>query len=216
MNRGLMISLPLIVLATRADAQHAFPLRERLEAERCAPASGETARVSSSEWLMRARVATGLTKASEHIIHWRATETDVQSYQSDRPYPPFIQGSALREWWFDPHSGVERWQSLPGNGGAVLRSATAAFMMRDSVPRPLPSLYGFYEPSRALNPLATLIDFEGASVRVTEVCTFRDFPRVVLARGDARLYLDVKTAMPVKYERIEPHDLWGQVRAEYV
>ncbi len=216
MFRRFLLNLPLLALATRADAQRAFPLRERLEAERCAPASGATARLSSAEWLLRARVATGLTSATDRVIHWRATETDVQSYQSDRPYPPFIQGSAFREWWFDPQSGVERWQSLPGHGSAVLRSATAAFMVRDSVQRPLPSLYGFYEPSRALNPLATLIDFDGASARVAEVCTFRDFPRIVLAHDETRLYLDVKTAMPVKYERVERHELWGQVRAEYV
>jgi hypothetical protein len=212
-------SLVVLLLALRlppsAIAQQPFPLRDRLEDERCTPATSAASQVSGAEWLERARAATGLSAVRDRVIHWRATETDVQSYQSDRPYPPFIQGSAFRDWWFDPASGTERWQVVASSGGAVLRTANAAFMLRDSVPRPIPPLFAFHEPSRALNPLAVLVDFGKANPRVTEVCTFRDFPRVVLAESGARLYLDMKTAMPVKFERMEKHDIWGQLRAEY-
>ena len=38
---------------------------------------------------------------------------------------------------------------------------------------------------------------------------------VAIVAGE-RLYLDEKTAVPVKYERVEPHVLWGQVHVEYV
>ena len=212
----LVVLLLALLLPRPSIAQHPFPLRDRLESERCTPAARAVSQVSSTEWLERARTATGLAVASDRVVHWRATETDVQAYQSDRPYPPYIQGTAVRNWWFDPSSGVERWQPVASNGGAVLRTAKAAFMLRDSIPRPVPPLFAFHESSRALNPLAVLVDFGKTNVRVTETCTFRDFPRVVLTDGDARLYLDIKTAMPVKFERVEKHDIWGQRRAEYV
>lgn len=218
MHRLLLISSSLLslTLAIPASAQRPFPLRDRLEAERCTPATGDVARRTSGEWIARARAATGLDAADGRIVHWRSTESDAQAYQSDRPYPPFIGSSTLREWWFDPSTGVERWQELPANGVAFLRSANAAFMLRDSIPRPVPAFFAFNERSRALNPLAVLTAFAAADPRVAEVCTFRDFPRVVLAASDGRLYLDTKTAMPVKFERVEKNDYWGQLRAEYV
>lgn len=207
----LFLALPLA-----GHAQRPFPLRDRLENERCTAVTGSIATRSANDWLARARAATGIEAAAGRVVHWRSTESDAQPYQSDRPYPPYIGNSALREWWFDASSGVERWQDLPAKGVAFVRNAKAAFMLRDSVPRPVPPFFAFHERSRALNPLAVLVDVAGERAEVAEVCTFRDFPRVVIRANDARLYLDLKSAMPVKYERVERNELWGQLRAEYV
>jgi hypothetical protein len=38
----------------------------------------------------------------------------------------------------------------------------------------------------------------------------------VLQRGDEKLYLTQSDAVPIKLERVEPHYLFGQVRAEYI
>lgn len=218
MRRLLLFSPTLLALslAVPLSAQHPFPLRDRLQSERCTPATGDVTRLDGGAWIARARAATGLDAAGDRVVHWRSTESDAQAYQSDRPYPPYIGSATLREWWFDPSTGIERWQDLPANGVAFLRSANAAFMLRDSVSRPIPPFFAFNERSRALNPLAVLTTFAKAKPRVVEVCTFRDFPRVVIAADGERLYLDTKTAMPVKFERVERNDFWGQLRAEYV
>lgn len=218
MRRLVFLSSPLfaLALAIPVSAQRPYPLRDRLEEERCTPASGSVATLNGDQWIARARAATGLDAANDRVVHWRSTESDAQAYQSDRPYPPYIGSATLREWWFDPSTGAERWQDLPANGVAFVRSANAAFMLRDSIPRAVPPLFAFNEKSRPLNPLAVLTTFGKMSPRVTEVCTFRDFPRVVLSANGERLYLDTKSAMPVKFERVERNDVWGQLRAEYV
>ena len=55
-----------------------------------------------------------------------------------------------------------------------------------------------------------------ASVRVTQRCLSRDAWRVVLERGGERLYLSESDGTPVMLARVEPHYLWGQVRADYL
>ncbi|MGE0554260.1 MAG: hypothetical protein AB7R55_12600 [Gemmatimonadales bacterium] len=199
-------SLPSVAMA------QGWPGRDRFEPEACSAAEPSP---SAREWLERARRATGLGTA-DGVLHWRSTEVDVQFFQSDRPAPPYIESSAAREWWFDPATGVERWQSIPAGGPVFLRSDRASFVARDTALTPSPPLHRFLAASRALNPLAVLFDWTDGDARVAERCELRGYPRVVLERGGERLYLDPKSGIPVKLERIEPHPTWGQVRAEYL
>lgn len=209
--------LPAVLLAHPASlsAQQQWPGRTRLEAERCTAASGPGA-----EWLERAVRATGLASLTG-ALRFAATESDVQSYQSDRMYPPFVASSTTAEFTFDPATGAERIRTLVPGGGKdreMIRTPHATFLVRDTLLVPSAALHRFVEPQRPLNPLATLAEWRSSEVSVVARCSFRDYPRVVLSRGraDERLYLDSKTGVPVKYERVELHTLFGQVRAEYV
>lgn len=209
--------LPLALLGTLLScppvrAQGPWPGRDRLEAERCDPDRG-----GGAEWLDHARQATGLTGLSGGL-RFEATESNAELFDSDRMYPPFLGSSVAYEFTFDPTTGTEWARALGGAGRDVVRTRQALFIRKDSAYVPAAELYRLFEPSRALNPLAVLLDWTGGPVTVVARCTFRDYPRVVLSRGrrGERLYLDAKTAVPVKYERVEPHPLWGQVRAEYV
>src|SRR5690606_14424266 len=59
-----------------------------------------------------------------------------------------------------------------------------------------------------MNPWAVVPSFREAEL--TEECVYRDYPRAVFTREDgARLYVDPKTAYPVKLDVVEPHYLWG-------
>jgi hypothetical protein len=166
------------------------------------------------EWLRQARLAVGLPAAEGAVIHWSGSETDVQFYQSDRPYPPYIAAVSTRNWWFDPATGVER--SDPTDGGmAFLGSANATYLARDTMVQPLAMFHYARAAYRGLSPYAVLADM-GAGARVAERCGFRGFPRVVLEQDGRRLYLDEKSAMPVKFEQVEQHPTWGQVLAEHV
>ncbi len=210
-----LVSL-LLLAPGPLPAQQLWPGRERLEAERCTAASG-----AGGEWLERAAQATGLT-AIRGALRFVASESDAQFFQSDRMYPPFIGATTASEFSFDPTTGAERARALPPGGGKgrdLVRTPRALFGVRDSVLVPAPNAYRFFSQQLPLNPLAVLVDWRtGAPVTVVERCRFRDYPRVVLSRGVAgeRLYLDAQSAIPVKYERVEPNLLWGQVRAEYV
>ena len=214
MNRYLLPTLALLVFAARPVApQGTWPGRDRLETETCVAAPADA---DAAQWIRRARRAVGIDAVQDRLLRWRATDVDVQYFQSDRPAPPYIESVELRDWWFDAATGVERWERLPASGSAMLRTAQSAFVVRDTLRRAMAALYRFHEPTRALNPLAVLADWSEGRVRVAGTCSFRGYPRLVLERDAQRLYLDFKSAMPVKLERIERHATWGQIRAEYV
>ena len=60
---------------------------------------------------------------------------------------------------------------------------------------------------------------EGAAT-VTATCVTRDFPRLVLTRdtedGPERLYLDPESGLPVKLDREERDEVWGQHHVEFL
>ncbi|MFN8647975.1 MAG: hypothetical protein U0104_14485 [Gemmatimonadales bacterium] len=214
-RRALPTLLFLLLVGAPLAAQQPWPGRDRLEAERCTPASGD-----GGAWLARAGEATGLATLRA-ALRFTATESDAQFFQSDRMVPPFIGSATAYEFTFEPVSGAEQAVTLVPGGGrgrALIRTPRALFGVRDTTLVPAPAAFRLFELSRPLNPLAILAEWRGAPASVVAHCGFRDYPRVVLSRGVAgeRLYLNARSGAPVKYERIEPHPLWGQVRAEYV
>jgi hypothetical protein len=220
-SRTFALSRPTLALLALAfptgaslDAQQ-WAGRDRLETERCTPLNG-----SGTEWIAKAGRAAGLG-AIQGVLRFTATESDVQFFQSDRMYPPFISSTTESEFSFDPATGAERARAITADGGPgldLVRTTQALFMIRDTAMVPVLNAYRYFEVRRPLNPLAVLTDWREATTTVVARCSFRDYPRIVLTRGipGERLYLDEKSAMPVKYERVEPNTLWGQVRAEYV
>ncbi len=196
-------------------AQQTWSSRPGLERESCAPASGDGA-----VWIARGARATGLDSLTG-AVRFTATETQVQAFQSDRMYPPFITASTVSEFTFDPTTAAERArvQTTDGSPGQdLIRAPHSLFAVRDTQIVPAPNAFRFFEAQRPLNPLAILAEWRAAAPVIVARCVFRDMPRWVLSRGTPgeRLYLDIRTGVPVKYERMEPHILWGQVHVEYV
>ncbi|MEP6989589.1 MAG: hypothetical protein ABJA80_01565 [bacterium] len=171
--------------------------------------------------------ATGLDRIGARVAHWTTIDIAQQSYQSDRPYPPFFSLATERQVWLDPSSGVERNQArlvglVAGDAPTVMTVAaeSTAFIVEGAALRRSVAAFQQSLVHRPLDAWAVLADWRLAP-RVMSVghCIFREYPRVVLERigafGRERLYLDEKTHLPVKFEREEPHYLWGQVLAEY-
>ncbi|MCA9762931.1 MAG: hypothetical protein KC544_07380 [Gemmatimonadetes bacterium] len=205
----LLIGLALAVPMNRLDAQ-GWPGRGGLETEACRPDAGAS---DPAAWLAHARAATGLATVAGERVQWHGHATDVQYFQSDRPYPPYLHAVSEQEWTWDPGTGVERTERT---GIATLTTDHATFFVRDTAVLPVPQAHAFYAPGRDLNPFAVLRRFATGVSSVEGRCTFRGRPRVVLAHDGDRLYLDAATAMPIKLDRVEPHPTWGQVHVEVV
>jgi hypothetical protein len=184
-------------------------------------ASGE----SPSALLARARDVMGFEVARNRVLHMHAITAAEQNYQSDRMYPPFFSAMSDEEIWFDPGDAVLRMQSKtiwPGSGSppaeVTIGDGQNAEMVRGEAHVPISPRQ---VTGRALNAWAVVADWSAAAdVRVAGTEVYRDYPRLVLARGkgggEERLYLDPKSGFPVKLEFIEPHYLWGQRHVEYV
>ncbi len=179
---------------------------------------------SAGMWLKRASEAMGFDRVGGRIIHYHSAYSDQQNYQSERYYPPFFDAMITSENWFSPRSGVLRTTTkttYPGGGpppAQTLYDGNTGVTIRGDRPVPVPrSQLGI----RNLDAWAVIYDWLHASdVRVAGRETYRDYPRVVLARktkeGEQRLFLDPKSGLPVKLEYTEPHYLWGQRRVEYL
>lgn len=193
-------------------------------ADGCAP----TSETDAAAWLARADSAVGLARLGGAVLHFRAMEGAEMNFQSDRSYPPFFSAMSSTETWVDPVGGVERSSAQgvfpgtgPGRSRVVLSGPQAAYIVRDTAVVPLPQLWLTTYQQRPLNPWTVLAAWRRApAVRVAARCPYRDYERLVLERagvdGPERLFLDPKTAFPVKLERVEPHYLWGQVSVEYL
>lgn len=186
-------------------------------------ASGPTA----AEWLRRSEEAVGMTLAAPGVVHFHGVEAQEQNYQSDRTYPPFFSSFVTRDLWFDPRTGVERiaseYTTLGGDftPPTYVGTAAASYVPHGDTLVPAGPAHREILQTRALDPWAVLWDWSAAGDAVVDGrCVYRDYARVVLRRsgpfGPERLFLDAKTAFPVKLERVEAHYLWGQQRVEYI
>jgi hypothetical protein len=205
----------MTAMAVPLAAQQTWPGRASLQTEACTPASG-----AGADLVARGIRTTGIPTITG-TLRFSGTETSIQAFQSDRMYPPFISDAAPVEFTFDPATGAERARSITPAGTPgrdLVRTPKGLLAIRDTLLFPAPGAYHFFAAQRPLNPLAVLAEWRDADPVIVARCSFRDYPRVVLSRGvtGERLYLEARTGMPVKYERIEPHFLWGQVHAEYV
>ena len=181
---------------------------------------------SANEWLAFAIKAVGADRLDGRVLASEATISTSWNYQSDRPwYPPYLTDYQRRFVWYDPSTGAEAYATaaVPSatSGPLIISGPTATFVHRDTTVIPAPPAHAAIERQRQLNPWAVLHDWLAAGdARVTGLVTYREYPRVVLARrgehGDEHLLLDPKTGFPESYQRTEPHYLWGQVEVDYV
>ena len=182
----------------------------------CEPVRGGP---TATQWLERSEAAVGLPRIAGKVLAFQASDISILTNQSDRMYPPYIHAPNDTEFWFDVATGAERnGPAGQARKGGWLHTASATWRVSDTSLVPMPPAHAFLKTGREMNPLAVLMDWRNApGLRVAERCMYREYWRTVLTRTDGtRLFLDTKTAMPVKLERIEPHYLWGQVKVEYI
>lgn len=158
------------------------------------------------------------------LVHYHASASLSQNYQSDRMYPPFLDFFQEQESWFNPQTAVERstiQSSYPlakSQNSVLLTDAERAF---SEAQNGLQTLSRSDIQRRYLNPWLVINDWTKAGgARVSGTERYRDFARTVLARqtaqGEQRLFLDPKSGFPVKLELTAKHYLWGQRHIEYV
>lgn len=190
----------------------------------CRPASGDPA-----ELLDRGIATTGMRDLGRPALGLRVADIVAQDFQSDRPYPPFLQESRTGTLWYFPATGLETspGEALDPFGPRPLftawSTARGTWMARNGSWLPVPGLHRFTSQTRPLNAWAVLAEWRAdATVRITGRCTVRDFPRLRLTRtgpgGEERLYLEPGHGLPIQYERTEadPHHLWGNQAVTYV
>lgn len=175
----------------------------------------------------RAIDAMGLEHVPAPILRYAFSDAVSQNYQSDRQYAPYLSFNYGGRMWVDTRSGTQRVEERMMGAGSegppftLLEDERASFALRNTLMRPFPQGHALSLRSRPLDATATMLDWERAhDVRVVARCVYRDYPRVVVERttraGDERLYLDPKTGLPVKVDRIEQSALFGDQHVEYV
>jgi hypothetical protein len=218
LRRSIILAcIAVVSLGTTARSQlHLSPPAERCQRSASLPTG------SAGDWLRRAGAVT-LPDPSDRILRYRAFHDVVFWEQSDRMYPPFVPNVADRTVWYDPGSGlisrhpVER-ALAPGAFASEVFAPTEQYFIQDTIAMRIPLGDSRAGIVHSLNPWDVLRRWTAreSEVRVTELCVYRDLPRVVLTLGDERLYLTLSDATPIKLEREEAHYLFGQVRAEYL
>ena len=184
-------------------------------------------KVDAAALLTRSVHALGLDAAGDKVLHFKSRESSSAREQSDKWYPPYLNAMVTREVWIDPRTGAERhtfdtfWPGSGGQAGTLLISETATFGARDTTLTPIPPSHSLSRKVRFLDPWAVVLDWsKDESVRYSGECLYRDYWRVVLARdvpeGKEELYVDPRSAYPIKMQYDEPHYLWGQFRVENV
>ncbi|HET7321010.1 MAG TPA: hypothetical protein VFI96_00770 [Longimicrobiaceae bacterium] len=194
------------------------------KAEPCSPAlAGTSAEIA----LQHAREATGLKEMNGRVLHLETADAEVQDFQSDRTYAPFLSLYVLRDVWFDPATGAEQvsgktlFVGSTSSAPSWVSTAGDVFMRRGATLLAVPQMARYTEPRRLLDVAAVLHDWSASGgARVVGLCEARDFPRLTLSRqtahGEERLYLDPESFLPVVLRRTEPHYLWGDEAVEYV
>lgn len=209
------------VLALFPSLGHA-QLLQGVPSERCeAVPPGAPA---AAEWLHRAAAMVLPATIDGRILRYNAT-TDVPMWeQSDRMYEPFIPNASTDQYWYDPASGnigrqraTQPW-SVGKRAAELFTTTGAVYRARDTTIMQVPAAFLGDQMPLPLNPWTVLREWQAraAEVRVAQRCVYRDFPRIVLALGDDRLYLTESDATPIKLDRTVPHYLWGQVRVAYL
>lgn len=217
-GRSTAVVLALISAATTPIGAQFLPTQPP---ERCEPAP--RAYAPAGPWLARAAQRILPPQAATQVLQYRAAHDTPLWEQSDRPYGPFIPNVVQTIRRYDTRSGLEG--SIPAERGTApgvlptqVYDLTRLFLVRDTLVMSAPAMLSSQRSGALFNPWIVLREWgaDSSAVEVAERCTYRDAWRVVLRRGGERLYLSESDAVPIKLDRIEPHYLWGQVRAEYL
>ena len=194
------------------------PSRSTAPDERCRPSS-----LRSADSLIRASItAVGLDRIAGKVRVGSGTDVVSMKFQSDRMYPPYLRRTANPTVSSDWERGAQRTEQTFGQQSAAYVTDSARRVLYS--PRGA-GLAPLRQPNaadeRALDPWMVLADWRSArDAHVVGECSYRDYWRTVIARrtesGEERLYIDTKTAFPVKLDRRDRDMLLGDVHAEYL
>jgi hypothetical protein len=178
-------------------------------AESCKPTSGDATAVLERAW-----TAMG---ASDSIVELTTSEIVSHNYESDRTYRPFISFTTAHSTRLDPTTGVTR----DSADDVQITDDHTTFVRSDSAWKESGPAWAAADRFRALDPRIVVRAWRSArAVKVVARCRYRDYDRLVLTRtgsyGPEKLYVDPKSGLPIKLDRVEPHYLWGQTHVEYV
>jgi hypothetical protein len=186
--------------------------------ERCRPSP-----LRNADSLVRASIAAiGLDRVAGNVRVASATDVVSMKFQSDRMYPPYLRRTATPTVSADWERGAQRTEQTFGQVTAAYVTDTARRVLYSPRGAQLaPMRQANAADERALDPWMVLADWRAArDVRIVGECRYRDYWRTVLARrteaGEERLFIDTKTAFPIKLDRRDRDMLWGDVHAEYL
>jgi glyoxylase-like metal-dependent hydrolase (beta-lactamase superfamily II) len=214
---NLTTALAGLTLSVTAESRVQRPASALID-ERCRPTS-----IGNADSLIKHSIeAVGLDRTTGKVRV--ATNTDVISmkFQSDRMYPPYLRRTVTLTTNVDWEKGVLRTEQTAGQ--TTVANVTDGVRRVMYTPRGAQLLevrQGNFADDRAIDPWTVLADWRNASgLRVSGECYYRDYWRTVVSRGsgptEEKLYLDKKTGIPIKLDRRDRDNLWGDVHAEYL
>jgi glyoxylase-like metal-dependent hydrolase (beta-lactamase superfamily II) len=213
----LTTALAGLTLSVTAESRVQRPASALID-ERCRPTS-----IGNADSLIKHSIeAVGLDRTTGKVRV--ATNTDVISmkFQSDRMYPPYLRRTVTLTTNVDWEKGALRTEQTAGQ--TTVANVTDGVRRVMYTPRGAQLLevrQGNFADDRAIDPWTVLADWRNASgLRVSGECYYRDYWRTVVSRGsgptEEKLYLDKKTGIPIKLDRRDRDNLWGDVHAEYL
>jgi hypothetical protein len=212
-----MRSLALL-LPVAAAAAFINPQRPPAADERCRPTS-----ISNADSLLRASIsALGLDRVAGRVRVSPVTDVVSMKFQSDRMYPPYLRRTAKLTVSTDWERGMQRTeQSVGPNTIAFVSDGSRRALYSPRGTQLMSPRQANAADERALDPWTVLADWRSAKdLRVVGECFYRDYWRTVIGHhteaGEERLYVDAKTAFPIKLDRRDRDLLWGDVHAEYL
>jgi glyoxylase-like metal-dependent hydrolase (beta-lactamase superfamily II) len=211
--RSLLLVVPIAVAAAVIS-----PSRHETADERCRPAA-----IHNADSLLRASIsAVGLGRVAGRVRVSTATDVVSMKFQSDRMYPPYLRRTANPTITADWEGATQRTEQTAGPTTiAYVTDSSRRILYSPRGAQLMPTRQANSADERALDPWMVLADWRSArDVRVVGECFYRDYWRTVIARrsetGEERLYVDAKTAFPIKLDRRDRDLLWGDVHAEYL
>jgi hypothetical protein len=216
---GIVLLITALVSATPlvCGAQRRVP---RAPSDGCSAAPSSTG--SAASIVSRAIDVLGLADVGSRVRVSNVTDVTSMDYQSDRTYPPYLWSSREQKVHVAWQTGRVRLDFSRNNPAMFIVSDSArvaAVSPRGAqlVPQRTPNLID----ERAMDVWTVLADWRRSNdLRLDGTCRYRDFVRLVVARGSGaereRLFFDGTTGYPVKLERREPHALRGDALVEYL
>ena len=166
--------------------------------------------------------ALGLDRVAGRVRVSPVTDVVSMKFQSDRMYPPYLRRTAKVTVSTDWDRGTQRVEQTAGTTTiAYVSDAAKRVLYSPRGAQLMPSRQANASDERALDPWTVLGDWRSArDLRIVGECFYRDYWRTVIAHrtdaGDERLFVDTKSAFPVKLDRRDRDLLWGDVHAEYL
>jgi hypothetical protein len=212
--RSLYILLPAAaIVAAVTNASHA----------RTAPDQCRASSLHNADSLLRASIsAVGLDRAAGRVRLSSATDVVSLKYESDRMYPPYLRQASNVAVSADWERGAQRAEQTFGpNKIAYVSDSARRVLYSPRGAQLVPMRQSNTADGRALDPWMVLADWRSArDLRIVGECVYRDYWRTVIAHGNGaleeRLFVDTKTAFPIKLDRRDRDLLWGDVHAEYL